>query len=294
MLTPTHTRVGDQQDLQLPPPHPPPGSGRRRDSVHRSSSRDVGLLHRPPRLQLRFLVVDVVGGLPVHAAQHVLADQQQALVQAAGHQRRQAPPQMGGHRNSRRLIQHPLEMGPGQVPDRHLADHRRHEPPTVRLLILPMTVRPPPPPRRPASRVQIPRHQHPPPRRRQPGRRPRRQPLHQLPRLGHRRRPRPRRGIPPPISLHPPQPPIPPRRHRLMRRHPTLKHQHLTPRHHRRRRPIYRHHPSSHSRTTGPHDAEAPGGTRGESHLPERGRTALPQVRGGAPNQEHTLAKQEL
>jgi hypothetical protein len=113
VLAPAQPAVGNQQNLQLPPPHAPsPLSRRPGQRVHGRDGGNLVLGDRPSRA-LPLGTGCPIGWVPAHAAQQVLAHQHHALVQTGIDDPGQAAPQMRRHRRGRGAVHDPLEVGPG-------------------------------------------------------------------------------------------------------------------------------------------------------------------------------------
>ena len=114
-LPPAQPRVGHHQDLQLTPPHPRALRRGRRQGGDGGGGGDVRVLVEVAGCELLASRLSRRRA-PVNPPQHVLAGQQQALLQPGGHHGRTAPAQVGGHRGGGGLGQDLGEVHSTQAP----------------------------------------------------------------------------------------------------------------------------------------------------------------------------------
>ena len=140
MLPPSQSRVGDQQNLEFTPPDVRELGGGAPKGVDGVRGRDLRVVDVHTALQL---VVGVVPRhRPAHTSQHILASEEQSLLEPGGHHGREARPEMGSDRRCQGRIDDALEMLGPQVPDQDVGDHRKHESAAVRRLLLPLALGP--------------------------------------------------------------------------------------------------------------------------------------------------------
>lgn len=118
VLTPPHAGVGDEKDLQLPPPDLSEIGGCLGESMGGLDGRDL------------VLGDCVIGGLrrhvlaePAHTTEEVLADEDVALLQPGVDEGREASAEMLGDRGGGCLAEDALEVGPGELPALDVTDH---------------------------------------------------------------------------------------------------------------------------------------------------------------------------
>ncbi len=112
------------------------------------------------------------------------------------------------HRRGEGAVEYALEVERAEISRANIGDHRQDEPPAVRRLLLPVTLRPPGSAARPASKVEVVLNQRQAFRPKLGGGDADVQSLGQLSGLGERLGTGARRRVVAAAELHPPQPPV--------------------------------------------------------------------------------------
>ena len=152
VLAPAHPGVGDEQDLQFPPPHPGPLGGRGGEGVDGVDGGDLllgdGLVDRLGRRRS----ISPCQRTPRSRSWRPRRwPSSRPAATSPVRQRRRCC----GDRRGAGLVDDLLEVGAGQLPARHLADHREDVVVAVPGLLVAMPDRPRLDPRRPARRVEV-------------------------------------------------------------------------------------------------------------------------------------------
>ncbi len=205
MLIQAHPRVGDEQQLQLPPPHPGPLCGDPRQGVNLLRGRD--LLEGDSVVDRLGVGVELPG--PPHATQQVTAGEDVALLHAGAEHGGQATSGVVGDRLGGSEVDDLLKVVTRELPARHVGDDREHELLADSRLLITVTDRPRRHPRWPALRVEVVGDQVSALRPAQLRRRRAHEPFDDLVRLGDRGRLVACGGVLRPASLLPTQPPVP-------------------------------------------------------------------------------------
>jgi hypothetical protein len=151
VLTPPHAAVGDDQDLQLPPPHAGQSGCCRRKFMDGGDRGDLVFGDGPVNRFVR----DGGLALPANAAKQVTASHHVSLLETGAHERGERAADVVRDRRRRGQVDDVLEVSAGQLPTRHLGDDREHVLPADPGLLLPVLHRPLGRPRRSPVRVEV-------------------------------------------------------------------------------------------------------------------------------------------